>query len=102
MMFDFTLFWVCLYEGYFRQTAANKRENRQKLCPQEKEKSLRSLFMDDAALEIWIFNLHTGKAGRMVLVSPLSLTKYLKNAWTAQNWSEYYLKGYLQIFNFRI
>lgn len=33
--------------GLFSSTAATERENRQKLCPQE-EKSLRSLFMDDA------------------------------------------------------
>lgn len=32
--------------GLFLPTAATERENRQKLCPQEK--SLRSLFMDDA------------------------------------------------------
>lgn len=35
--------------GLFSSTAATERENRQKLCPQERT-SLRSLFMDDARL----------------------------------------------------
>lgn len=49
MMFDLTLFWVCLCEGYFHPLLPlREKTDRSYVHRRKKKKSLRSLFMDDA------------------------------------------------------